>query len=59
MFGFEWTPALYLSKMLLSILSLLQDPFFDQSLMPDIAYLYIRDRTEFDKRAREYTENYA
>lgn len=55
----EWSPALTISKVLLSILSLLTDPNPDDPLMPSIAAEYKRDRASYDATAREWTQMYA
>ena len=55
----EWSPALTISKVLLSILSLLTDANPNDPLVPDIAELYKRDRTAYDEKAREWTRMYA
>lgn len=55
----QWSPALTISKVLLSILSLLTDPNPDDPLMPDIAQLYKRNKAEYEEKAREYTMLYA
>lgn len=55
----QWSPALSISKVLLSILSLLTDANPKDPLMPDIAKLYETDRTAYDARAREWTQMYA
>ena len=55
----DWSPALTVGKVLLSISSLLTDPNPDDPLMPEIAKLYKTDKTEHDKRAREATAKYA
>ena len=54
-----WSPALTISKVLLSISSLLTDPNPDDPLVPDIADLYKRDRAAYNSRAREWTVRYA
>ena len=55
----QWSPALTISKVLLSITSLLTDPNPDDPLVPDIAHLYKTDRETYDKNAREWTRKYA
>lgn len=55
----QWSPALTLSKVLLSISSLLTDPNPDDPLVPEIAQLYKSNRTKHDQLAREWTEKYA
>lgn len=54
-----WSPALTVSKVLLSISSLLADPNPDDPLVTDIADLFKKDRTKYDAKAREYTRTYA
>lgn len=54
-----WTPALTISKVLLSICALLTDPNPDDPLVGEIADLYVNDREAYEARAREYTERYA
>ena len=55
----EWSPALTIVKVLLSISSLLTDPNPDDPLVPEIAKLYRENRAEHDKRAAEWTRKYA
>lgn len=55
----NWSPALTISKVLLSICSLLTDPNPADPLMPDIAHLYTTDRETYNHKAREYTSMYA
>ena len=55
----QWSPALTISKILLSICSLLDDPNPNDPLMPDIANLYISNKEEHDRIAMEYTLKYA
>lgn len=55
----NWSPALTVSKVLLSICSLLTDPNPDDPLVPDIAKLYKTDRKRHDKTAAEWTRKYA
>jgi ubiquitin-conjugating enzyme E2 D/E len=54
-----WVPSLTIGKVLLSISSLLTDPNPKDPLVPEIAELYVRDRAQFDRIAREYTQQYA
>eukprot|EP01094_Clydonella_sp_ATCC50884_P006463 TRINITY_DN1567_c0_g2_i2.p1 TRINITY_DN1567_c0_g2~~TRINITY_DN1567_c0_g2_i2.p1 ORF type:complete len:243 (-),score=26.79 TRINITY_DN1567_c0_g2_i2:39-767(-) len=49
----QWSPALTISKVLLSICSLLTDPNPDDPLVPEIAHLYKTDRTRYESTARE------
>ena len=55
----EWSPALTISKVLLSILSLLTDANPNDPLVPEIANLYKQDRAAYDARAKEWTRTYA
>jgi ubiquitin-conjugating enzyme E2 D/E len=55
----NWSPALTILKVLLSISSLLTDPNPNDPLMPDIANIYKSDRKLFDKNARDHTVKYA
>jgi ubiquitin-conjugating enzyme E2 D len=54
-----WSPALTISKVLLSILSLLTDPNPDDPLAPEVAREYKEDRLTYDTKAREWTAKYA
>jgi ubiquitin-protein ligase len=51
----NWSPALTVDKVLLSISSLLAAPNPDDPLVPDIAHLYKNNRAECERRAREHT----
>ena len=55
----QWSPALTISKVLLSICSLLTDPNPDDPLVPSIADLYINNREEYAMQARAYTLQFA
>lgn len=55
----QWSPALSIGKVLLSISSLLTDPNPKDPLVPEIALLYENDRTKFNQIAREWTLRYA
>jgi ubiquitin-conjugating enzyme E2 D/E len=55
----QWSPALTVSKVLLSILSLLTDANPNDPLVPEIAHIYKSNRQEFDEKARAYTLKYA
>ena len=51
----QWSPALTVAKILLSICSLLDDQNPQDPLMPDIANLFMQNKEEFNMVAREYT----
>ena len=55
----QWSPALTISKVLLSICSLMDDPNPDDPLMIDIAELYRTNRAQHDENATIYTIKYA
>uniref|UniRef100_A0A6C0LMH6 UBC core domain-containing protein n=1 Tax=viral metagenome TaxID=1070528 RepID=A0A6C0LMH6_9ZZZZ len=55
----EWSPALTVSKLLLSICSLMDDPNPDDPLVPEIAELYKKNKNEYDRIAKLWTNNYA
>ena len=55
----QWSPALTISKVLLSITSLLTDPNPDDPFVPDIANLYKQDRAAYIEEARRWTLHYA
>lgn len=55
----QWSPALTISKVLLSISSLLTDANPDDPLVPEIAHIYKTDINKFRATAREWTKKYA
>ncbi|RAL51447.1 hypothetical protein DM860_010949 [Cuscuta australis] len=55
----QWSPALTISKVLLSICSLLTDPNPDDPLVPEIAQMYKTDRNKYETTARSWTQKYA
>ncbi|CAF1129480.1 unnamed protein product [Adineta steineri] len=55
----QWSPALTISKVLLSICSLLCDPNPDDPLVPDIARTYKTDKEKYNATARQWTQKYA
>lgn len=55
----QWSPALTVAKVLLSIQSLLNEPNPDDPLVPDAARMYKNDRGRYHKQAQEWTKKYA
>ncbi|EHB09798.1 Ubiquitin-conjugating enzyme E2 D3 [Heterocephalus glaber] len=55
----QWSPALTIAKLLLSICSMLCDPNPEDSLVPEIAKLCLKYSGEYDRIAREWTKKYA
>ena len=55
----QWSPTLTVSKLLLSICSLLNDPNPNDPLDSEAANVYRNNREEYFKIARDYTLNYA
>ena len=55
----QWSPALTIAKVLLSISALLTDANPDDPLVPEIAHIYKTDRSKYEANAREWTRKYA
>jgi ubiquitin-conjugating enzyme E2 D len=55
----NWTPAISVSKLLISICSLLDDPNPDDPLDANISRIYKSNKDEFTRLAREYTIQHA
>jgi len=55
----QWSPALTISKVLLSICSLLTDPNPNDPLVGNIAQQLLTDKEAHDKTAAEWTKRYA
>mmetsp|Transcript_25316 Transcript_25316/g.63476 ORF Transcript_25316/g.63476 Transcript_25316/m.63476 type:complete len:155 (-) Transcript_25316:112-576(-) len=55
----QWSPALTISKVLLSICSLLSDANPDDPLVASIAHQYNNDRKAHDETARKWVQKYA
>ena len=55
----KWSPVLTISKVLLSICSLMSDPNPDDPLVPEIAKLFKKNKDIHDANAREITLKYA
>ena len=55
----NWSPALTISKVLLSICSLLTDPNPDDPLVVDIADEYVNEREKYNETAKTWTQIYA
>jgi ubiquitin-conjugating enzyme E2 D/E len=54
-----WSPALSISKVLLSISSLLTDPNPNDPLSPEVAHVYKANKAMFERNARIWTTTYA
>ena len=54
-----WSPALTISKVLLSICTLMADPNPDDPLVPDIASVLKTDKKKYEENCREWTRLYA
>merc|ERR1711957_929537 len=52
----QWSPALTIGKVLLSLSSLMCDCNPNDPLVPEIAQLYVKDRAKHDSTAREWTQ---
>lgn len=55
----NWSPALSIFKVVLSLSSLLTDPNPSDPLVPSIATEFLRKRSTHDQTARQWTELYA
>ncbi|XP_060071710.1 ubiquitin-conjugating enzyme E2 D4-like [Ylistrum balloti] len=55
----QWSPAITVNKVLLSISSLMADPNPSDPLVPEIAKLYEHNRQEYNAIAKEWTNKYA
>ena len=55
----RWSPILTISKVLISIRSLLTDPNVEQPLDHVIANQYINNRNQFDNTAKKWTLDFA
>ena len=55
----DWDPRLTIDKVLLSICSFLDDPDFENPLVPEIANVYIYDRKRYEDTVREWVKKYA
>ncbi|KAG8187291.1 hypothetical protein JTE90_019180 [Oedothorax gibbosus] len=57
--GPEWSPAMTISGLLLSISSLLSDPNTDDALDWEAAVMYATERQKYDDKVRRWTRMYA
>ena len=55
----QWSPALTISKVLLSICSLLNDPNPQDPLEIEIAKQYINNKSKYEEVAKQWTQQYA
>jgi ubiquitin-conjugating enzyme E2 D/E len=55
----NWSPVISVTKLLLSISSLLTDPNPNDPLSKEAADLYLSDREKFNYKARSFTVRYA
>ena len=55
----QWSPALSVQKVLLSVCSLLTDPNPSDPLVTEAANLYISNQTKYNERVKEYVKEYA
>ena len=52
----QWSPALTISKVLLSVCSLLTDPNCGSPANPEAAELFMQDKKAYNRRVRRLTE---
>ncbi|CAK1550685.1 unnamed protein product [Leptosia nina] len=55
----NWSLALTISKVLISIQSLLTDPYTNVCMEPELGEMYVKDRSKFEALARQWTWKYA
>ncbi|CAL5203143.1 unnamed protein product [Lathyrus oleraceus] len=55
----KWSPALIISKVMLSICSLLTDPNQDDPLVPEMTHMYKSDKVKYEATAYSWTQKYA
>merc|ERR1712000_50373 len=55
----QWSPALTISKVLLSICALLAEPNPNDPLVSSIAQEYVKNRERHDQMAKEWVKRYA
>ena len=55
----QWSPALSVAQLLLSISSLLTDANPADPLEPEIARMYLNDKSQYECIARQWTREYA
>lgn len=55
----QWSPALSIAKVLLSIQAFLSEPNEDFHLEPDIGRQFVSDRAQFNATAAQWTRDYA
>ncbi|XP_053957437.1 uncharacterized protein LOC128862756 [Anastrepha ludens] len=58
-FQHNWSLALNISKILLSVQSLLTDPYTEICMEPELGYMYEHNRARFENLARSWTWKYA
>lgn len=54
-----WSPKITLNQIFMAILSLLSTPNTEHFLEPEIAKEYENNKSEFEKKAKEFTKKYA
>ena len=55
----QWSPALTVNKVIISIISLLNDPNPHDPLVTDIANIYLQDKNLYLENAKKHTRIYA
>ncbi|CAB4431197.1 unnamed protein product [Rhizophagus irregularis] len=57
--GDQWSPAITISKVLVTICTLLTEPDQECLLVPAVSHLYNNDRNRYEANAREWTRKYS
>ena len=59
MLSFDWSPVQQLEKLLISLASIVGCPILDDPLIPDVAARYLNEYKEYERVAKQWTEEYA
>ena len=54
-----WSPALTILRSIEAIIALMNDPNYEDPLVPEIAHIYKTDKKKYEETAREWTKKYA
>ena len=55
----QWSPAMHLIKVVISIVSLMNEPNFDSPVAPDLARLHRDDPSGYERTVRDFTQKHA
>lgn len=55
----KWTPAFTIEKTMISLMVLLENPYPQDPLVPEIARIYLTDKAKYKEKVQEYVKRYA